>query len=66
MTILGTYKINSQIKFKTLMIKSSLCDCSYAYILVSETKTAPSTGTAANLNDKKITIIKNCAHLLNA
>ena len=48
------------------MIKSSLCDCSDAYILVSETKTVPSTGAAANLNDKKIPIIKNCAHLLNA
>ena len=66
MTILGTYKMNSQIKFKTSMIKSSLCDCSDAYILVSETKTAPSTGTAANRNDKKIPIIKNCANLLNA
>ena len=30
----GTYNVNSQIKFKTTMIKSSLCDYSSAYILV--------------------------------
>ena len=30
----GTYNINSQIKFKTTMLKSSLCDYSDAYILV--------------------------------
>ena len=30
----GTYNVNSQIKFKTKMLKSSLCDYSDAYILV--------------------------------
>ena len=30
----GTYNINSQIKFKTTMLRSSLCDYSDAYILV--------------------------------
>ena len=30
----GTYSVNSQIKFKTAMLKSSLCDYSDAYILV--------------------------------
>ena len=30
----GTYNTNNQIKFKTTMLKSSLCDYSYAYILV--------------------------------
>ena len=30
----GTYNVNSQIKFKTLMLKSSLCDYNDAYILV--------------------------------
>ena len=34
----GTYNTNSQIKFKTLMLKSSLYDYSDAYILVKETK----------------------------
>ena len=32
----GTYNVNSQIKFKTTMLKSSLCDYSDAYILVKE------------------------------
>ena len=30
----GTFNVNSQIKFKTTMLKSSLCDYSDAYILV--------------------------------
>ena len=30
----ASYNINSQIKFKTLMLKSSICDYSDAYILV--------------------------------
>ena len=30
----GTYNVNSHIKFKTTMLKSSLCDYSDAYILV--------------------------------
>ena len=29
----GTYNVNSQIKLKTTMLKSSLCDYSDAYIL---------------------------------
>ena len=33
----GTYNVNSQIKFKTAMLKSSLCDYSDAYILVKGT-----------------------------
>ena len=28
----GTYNVNCQIKFKTIMLKSSLCDYSDAYI----------------------------------
>ena len=31
----GTYNVNSQIKFKTTMLKCSLCDYSDAYILVN-------------------------------
>ena len=30
----GTYNVNTQIKFKSTMLKSSLCDYSDAYILV--------------------------------
>ena len=35
----GTYNVNSQIKFKTTMLKSSLCDYSDAYILAKGTIT---------------------------
>ena len=35
----GTYNFNSQIKFKTTMLKSSLCDYSEAYILAKGTIT---------------------------
>ena len=59
----GTYAVNKQIKFKTSMLRSSLCDYSDVYILfkgnISLNNTA---GAAANANntDKNI-IIKNCA-----
>ena len=33
----GTYNVNSQIKFKTSMLRSSLCDYRDAYIPVSAT-----------------------------
>ena len=51
---LGMYNPNSQIKFKTLMFRSSLCDFSDAYILVSGTVIVPSTAEASNLNNKKV------------
>ena len=54
-----TYNVNSQIKFKTSMLRSSLYDDSDAYILVSATITFPNT-TAAAGNRKNI-MIKNCA-----
>ena len=50
----GTYSTNSQIRFKTSMLKSSLCDHNDEYILVSGTETVPNTETAAAPNDKKI------------
>ena len=59
----GTYKVNSQIKFKTTMIKSSLCDYSGSYILVKGTITANNTTAAdadANNTNKKV-IFKNCS-----
>ena len=43
----GTYNVNSQIKFKTTMLKSSLCDCSDAYILVKGTITITGAGADA-------------------
>ena len=33
----GTYNTNSRIKFKTLILRSSLCDDNDAYILVKQT-----------------------------
>ena len=55
----GTYNVNSQIKFKTTILKSSLCDYSDAYILVKGTITVKNT-VAANNTNKKV-IFKNCA-----
>ena len=52
----GIYNVNSQIKFKTIMLKSSLCDYSDAYILVKGTITVNNTaaqGAAANNTNKK-------------
>ena len=40
----GMYNTNSQIKFKTLMLRSSLCDYSDAYILVCGTITITGAG----------------------
>ena len=58
---------NNQIKFKTTMLKSSLCDYSDAYILVKGTIAANNTAAAdadANNINKKITF-KNCAPFAN-
>ena len=63
----GGYNVNSQIKFKTTMLKSSLCDYSDAYILVKGTITVNDTsaaGAAANNTNKKV-IFKNCAPFAN-
>ena len=57
----GTYNANSQIKFKTKMLKSSLCDYSDAYSLVKGTITVNNTAAAdanANNTNKKV-IFKN-------
>ena len=63
----GTYNVNSQIKFKTTVLKSSLCDYSDAYILVKGTITVNNTAAAdanANNTNKKV-IFKNCAPFIN-
>ena len=44
----GTYNKNSQIKFKALMLKSSLCDYTDAYILLTETVTTDGAGADDN------------------
>ena len=62
----GTYNVNSQIKFKTSMLKSSLCDYSDAYIFVKSTITVPNTAAAeAAANNRKNIIIKNYAPFTN-
>ena len=53
--------VNSQIKFKTWMLRWTQCDNSDAYILASAIITISNTGTATNPNNKQKIIIKNCA-----
>ena len=60
----GTYNVNSQIKFKTTMLKSSLCCYSDAYILVKGTITV--NNTAAEVILIKKWYLKIVLHLLNA
>ena len=58
---------NKQIKFKTSMLRSSLCDYSDAYILVKGNVTVNNTaadGAAANNTNEKV-IFKNCAPFIN-
>ena len=63
----GAYNTNSQIKFKTTMLKSSLCDYSDAYVLVKRTitvsNTAASDSNANNVNRKET--FKNCVPFTN-
>ena len=60
--IRGAYSLNKQIRFKTSMLRSSLCDYSDAYIIVkgniSVNDTAAADAAANNTNKKKI--FKNC------
>ena len=63
----GSYNVNSQIKFRTTMLKSSLCDYSDVYILVKGTITVNNTAAAdadANNTNKKV-ILKNCTPFTN-
>ena len=60
--IRGAYSPNKQIRFKTAMLRSSLCDYSDAYILVKGNISVNNTGTAAApTNRNKRVIFKNCA-----
>ena len=65
----GTYNVNSQIKFKTTMLKSSLCDYSDACILVKRTITingrgADAAARQADERDKGVSF-KSCAPFIN-
>ena len=65
----GTYIVNSQIKFKTTMLKSSLCDYSDAYILFKGKITITGAGddAAARQADErdKGVAFKNCTPFTN-
>ena len=65
----GTYNANSQIKFKTTMLRSSLCDYSDAYILVKgkikiKGEGADAAAKQADERDKGVAF-KNCAPFIN-
>ena len=63
--VLGTYNINSQIKFRATLLKSSLYDYSDAYILVKGTITITGAGSdaaARNTDERnKQVVFKNFA-----
>ena len=63
----GMYDYNSDIKFKKLMIRSSLCNYCDPQIHIKATITVPNTaaqGSAINNTNKKA-IFKNCASFTN-
>ena len=65
----GVYNTNSDIRFKTTMLKSSLCDYSDAYVLVKGRITITRAGDdagarQANKRNKGV-IFKNCAPFTN-
>ena len=66
----GTYNVNSQIKFKTTMLKSSLCDYSDAHILAKEKIAITEAGDdavarQADERDKGVAF-KSCAPFTNS
>ena len=66
----GEYNVNSQIKFKTAMLKSSICDYSDAYILVKGTITIAGEGADAEARHTdgrgRGAAFKNCAPFTNS
>ena len=65
--IKSSYSPNKQIRFKTAMLRSSLCDYSDAYILVKGNITVNNTADATDAadNTNKNVIFKNCAPSTN-
>ena len=65
----GVYNTNSDIRFKTAMLKFSLCDYSDEYILLKERITITGAGydaAARQANDRNNGIIfKNCTSFIN-
>ena len=64
--IRGEYSPNKEIRFKTSMLRSSLCGYSHAYILVKRNISVNNTWTAAapTSRNKKV-IFKTCAPFTN-
>ena len=63
MMMIMMMKIIIMIKFKTSMIRSSLCDCSDAYMLFKRTITVPNIAAAVGVvvnNPNKKVISKKC------
>ena len=63
--ITGAYSSNKQIRFKTAMLRSSLCDYSDAYILVKGNIAVNNTADAGAENNAYKKIFKNCALFTN-
>ena len=65
--ITGAYSPSKRIRFKTTMLRSSLCDYSDAYILIKGNISVHNTAAAgADVNDaNKKVIFKNCAPFTN-
>ena len=63
----GAYDTNSQIKCKTITLKSSLCDCNDKYMLVSGYITVNNIAAdnADRNNANKKVIFKDCAPFTN-
>ena len=60
----GTYNTNSQIKFKTMMLKSGLCDYSDVYILISGIITVSELAAGGRNNNIQV-VFKSCAPFTN-
>ena len=59
------YNVSNQIEFKTSIIRSNLYDYSDACIHIKWTITVPNTGTAANPDNNKNVIFRNCTPFAN-
>ena len=63
----GVYNTGNQIKFKTSMLRSRLCDYIDVYILVKGTITVPNKVTAVAPNNRNKNIIfKCCVHFTDS
>ena len=63
--IRDAYSPNKQIRFKTTLLRSSLCDYSDADILVKGNISVNNTAASAENNTNKKVIFKNCSPFTN-